>query len=186
MVLAWGKYYVFVNKLVNGKIQDGAWIQLPVPKEGTTAVNPTQGDKQEAKEEGGGIVDTRRSKSTFELVYDLFVKKGEQMPFEEYKVDGVIMGEYAVAVQPAEDPSVQGVYMGNTALSTAPGMSSTEGAYETYTHSARIPTGDDVAKVIIDGETHYRSVCWKVITATKGANGYSLTFADPAPASSGD
>lgn len=179
MVLAWGKYNVFVKDLDKAEAN---WILLPTPKEQTVAINPTEGDKLEAKEEGGAVVDSKRAKSTYELAYTLFQKKGEVHPFHSKTVDGMVIGNYAVAVQPAEDTAVQGVYCGKTTISASDTLGSQEGGATAYTHACVIPEGDAVAKVTIDQIDHYRSVAWKKITATavSGKPGeYTLAFAEP-------
>ena len=179
MVLPWGKYNVFTKDL---DAENANWILLPIPREGSTAINTTAGDKLEAKEEGGGIVDAKYSKSTYEVVYDLFQKKGKVHPLAAKNVDGVIVGNYALAIQPAEDTAVQGIYVGKSTISSTENLSSTDGGYTSYTHSCAIPEGDSNAALTIDGITHYRSICWKKITATPvtGQDGqYTLAFADP-------
>jgi hypothetical protein len=181
MVLPWGKYNVFIKDLDAGEA--AKWTLLPTPKEQTVALNPTQGEKLEAKEEGGGIVDSKRAKSTYEVVYALFQKKGEKHPLADKTVDGMVIGNYALAIQPAEDTAVQGIYCGKTTIAAEDSLSSQEGGATQYTHSCVIPEGDTVAKVTIDEIDHYRSICWKVITAEKASgDGYTLTFKDPGSA----
>lgn len=179
MVLSWGKYNVFVKDL---DTSGANWVLLPTPKEQTVAINPTEGDKLEAKEEGGAVVDSKRSKSTYELVYTLFQKKGEKHPFHDKTVDGMVIGNFAVAIQPAEDDNVQGIYCGKTTIAASDSLNSQEGGATTYTHSAVIPSGDNTAKVTINEVDHYRSVAWKVIkaAAVSGKAGeYTLTFTEP-------
>lgn len=165
MVLPWGKYNVFVKDLDAASDNGYDWILLPTPKEQTVAVNPSEGDKLEAKEEGGGIVDARRSKSTYEVAYELFQKKGEAHPLAAKTVDGMVIGNYALAIQPAEDTAVQGIYVGKSTIGASDALNSQDGGSTAYTHSAVIPTGDTVAQKVIGSDTHYASVCWKVITA---------------------
>ena len=172
MVLPWGKYNVFVKDLDAASDSGYDWTLFPTPKEQTVAVNPSEGDKLEAKEEGGGVVDARRSKSTYEVVYELFQKKGEAHPLAAKTVDGMVIGNYALAIQPAEDTAVQGIYVGKSTIGASDALSSQEGGSTTYTHSAVIPTGDETAKKTIGGIDHYASVCWKVITAEKKPTGY--------------
>lgn len=174
-VIAWGKPSIFVQKVGTSKNE---WVKLDTPKESTTQLNPTKGDTMEAKEEGGGIVDRKVQKSTYELVYQLFVKKNIAQPFKT--VDGIIDGNYRVAVQP-EDPEIPGVYMGNTAISAEESLSSSDGSLISYTHSGLIPDGDVVAKTTDNkGDDVYCALRWRIITATKGSdNKYSLKFKHP-------
>ena len=96
-VTTWGKPSIYVRDLSSAT---NNWKKLDTPKEGTTQLNPTKGDTTEAKEEGGGIVDSKTTKSTYELVYQEFIKKGTPQPFPT--IDGLIEGNYAIAVQPED------------------------------------------------------------------------------------
>lgn len=176
-VTAWGKCSIFVKDLS----KTGAnWVKLDTPKEDTTELTPTKGDTLTATEEGGGTVDRKTKKSTYELAYQLFIKKGKVQPFKT--IDGVIEGNYAVAVQP-EDPEVPGAYLGNTAVGAEEAFTTADGALITYTHSALIPEGDSVASTTnAKGETVYCAYRWRIITATLvtgKANEYTLTFKHP-------
>ena len=175
-VIGWGKPSIFVKNLDDSS---STWVKIDTPKEDTTQVTPTKGDTLEATEEGGGTVDRKTKKSTYELTYQLFIKKGKLQPFNV--IDGVVEGNYAVAVQP-EDAEIPGVYMGKTTIGAEEAMTSADGALITYTHSALIPDGDSVAKTTDKkGETVYCAFCWRVITATasSGGSGYDLAFKNP-------
>lgn len=141
-------------------------------------MNPTKGDTMTQTEEGGGTVDRKTKKSTYEAVYQLFIKKGVAQPFKT--IDGVIEGNYRLAIQP-EDPELPGVYMGNTTVGAEEGYTTADGALITYTHSALIPDGDVVAKTVNKkNEEVYCAYRWRVITVTKGTGGkYALTFKHP-------
>lgn len=173
-VIGWGKPNIFIKNL------DGAettWTKIDTPKEDTTQLTPTKGDVLEATEEGGGTVDKKTKKSTYELAYQLFVKKGVKQPFDV--IDGIVEGNYAVAVQP-EDPAVPGIYIGKSSVGAEESMTSADGGLVTYTHSALIPEGDTVAKAEdAEGNTVYRQFAWKKITATASSDKYTLQFADP-------
>lgn len=177
-VTAWGKCTIFVKDL---NTEGANWKKIDTPKEDTTQVTPTKGDTLTATEEGGGTVDRKTKKSTYELAYQLFVKKGVAQPFQT--IDGVVDGDYAVAVQP-EDPELPGVYMGKTSIGCEEAYTTADGALITYTHSALIPEGDKVAAATNKkGETVYCAYRWRVITATpvSGKTGeYTLAFKHPA------
>lgn len=175
-VTSWGKCSIFVQEVGSAKNE---WDKLDTPKEDSTQVNPTKGDTLTATEEGGGTVDRKTKKSTYELAYQLYIKKGVAQPFQT--IDGVVEGNYRVAVQP-EDPELPGVYMGNTSVGAEEAYTTADGALVTYTHSALIPDGDPVAKTTNkNGEDVYCSYRWRKIKATKGGNGkYALNFSHPA------
>lgn len=174
-VTAWGKPGIFIQKV---GVTKNEWYKIDTPKEDTTQVNPTKGDTMEAKEEGGGVVDRKVKKSTYELVYQLFIKKGVAQPFKT--IDGIVEDNYRVAVQP-EDADLPGVYMGNTSVGAEEAFTSADGALITYTHSALISEGDPVAKATNSkGEEVYCAYRWRKIVATKNSNGtYALKFFHP-------
>lgn len=179
-VIAWGKPTIYVRNLDK---ENNNWKKLDTPKENTTQVTPTKGDTQTATEEGGGTVDRKTKKSTYELAYQLFIKKGVAQPFPT--IDGIVEGNYAVAIQP-EDPEIPGVYMGKTTIGAEEAMTSADGALITYTHSALIPDGDEVAKTTNKkNETEYCAFRWRIITAKLAkskTDEYVLTFKHPAGA----
>lgn len=176
-VIGWGKPNIFVKKL-DGNTTN--WTKLDTPKEDTTQLTPTKGDVLEATEEGGGTVDKKTKKSTYELAYQLFVKKGVKQPFKT--VDGIVEGNYAVAVQP-EDPSIPGVYIGKSTIGAEEAMTSADGGLITYTHSALIPEGDTNAATKDEaGNTVYCQFRWRIFTATAVAEKqgeYTLTIEHP-------
>lgn len=174
-VTSWGKCAIFIQEVGATKNE---WDKLSTPKEGTTQVNTTKGDTMTQNEEGGGTVDRKTKKSTYEAVYQLFVKKNQSQPFKT--IDGVIEGNYRLAIQP-EDAEIPGVYMGNTTVGSEESYTTEEGAAIMYTHSALIPEGDIVAKTTNKkNEDVYCAYRWRVITATKGEKGkYALTFKKP-------
>jgi len=179
-VTSWGKCTIYVQEVGSKKNE---WTKLPTPKENTTQLNPTKGDTTEAKEEGGGIVDSKTAKSTYELVYQEFIKKSLSQPFPT--IDGLIEGNYAIAVQP-EDAENPGCYIGKSTVSVEESYSSADGALMQYTHKALVPEGDEVAKTTNKkGETVYCQFRWRIITAKKAkgkTDEYVLMFKHPAGA----
>lgn len=177
-VTTWGKCSIFIQPV---GLEKNEWDKLDTPKEDSTQVNPTKGDTQTATEEGGGTVDRKTKKSTYELVYQLFIKKNVAQPYQT--IDGVVEGNYRVAVQP-EDAENPGVYMGNTTVGAEEAYTTADGALITYTHSALIPDGDPVAKTTNKkNEDVFCAYRWRIINATKGENNkYALTFKHPAGA----
>lgn len=174
-VTSWGKCSIFIQKVGTKKNE---WDKLDTPKEDSTQITPTKGDTMTQTEEGGGTVDRKTKKSTYEAAYQLFYKKAVAQPFQT--IDGVIEGNYRLAIQP-EDPELPGVYMGNTTVGAEESYTTADGALITYTHSALIPDGDPVAKTTdAKGEDVYCAYRWRIITATKQSGGkYALTFKYP-------
>ena len=174
-VTSWGKCSIFIQKVGTKKNE---WDKLDTPKEDSTQITPTKGDTMTQTEEGGGTVDRKTKKSTYEAAYQLFYKKAVAQPFQT--IDGVIEGNYRLAIQP-EDPELPGVYMGNTTVGAEEAYTTADGALITYTHSALIPDGDPVAKTTdAKGDDVYCAYRWRIITATKQSGGkYALTFKYP-------
>lgn len=183
-VIGWGKPNIFAKNLADTQSN---WFKLDTPKEDSTELTPSKGDVLEATEEGGGTVDKKTKKSTYELAYQLFVKKNVKQPFKT--IDGIVEGNYAVAVQP-EDPSIPGVYLGKTTIGAEEAMTSADGGLITYTHSAVIPEGDENAATTDEsGNTVYCQMRWRIITATAvvgKAGEYTLAFAHPTGYEEGD
>lgn len=128
-LIGWGKPNLFVQKLETGKAYK--WRGITTPVEGTTNFETSKGDKMEAKFEGGAYADVQYKKNTNTLTFDLFVRKGDKKPFAD--VDGVIKGEYKVALQP-EDPTVpSGLLLKKCKISSEVKYTSEEGTKLTYT-----------------------------------------------------
>ena len=95
--------------MFHGVSKDGAapkdssgWEELPTPKEDTTKLTANAGTEKTATEEGGGIVDYMPGKNSYTLEFDLFLKKGEELPTwlkSDAINDGVVPGEHAFRVE---------------------------------------------------------------------------------------
>lgn len=105
-ILSWGKGLLETTPCVDGAPSGSPdWKQIDTPKEGTLKLTPTAGQETTATEEGGDIVDSRTGKTTYQLEFELFVKKGIQRPFTDN--DGIISGEHAFRYTP-EDETTEG------------------------------------------------------------------------------
>jgi len=147
MVLSWGKPKLEIKKL---GVTPGAWVELPIPVEDTTNMNTEKGEKKEAKEEGGGLVDAMYKKSKYSLVFELFAKKDDKKPIED--IDGIVLDNYAIRLTP-EDITVQGYLIDKANVSVVDKWSSADGGRIEYTFDALTP--DDGSKIVkrhIDGE----------------------------------
>lgn len=136
-VLSWGKPKIETTPCTDGAPATSAtWKELPTPKEDTTQLTPTKGQEKTATEEGGEVVDVRYGKTTYELVYEIFVKKGETRPFADE--DGIITGEHAVRVTP-EDEECEGILLERTVVTCEESYSTADGKMLKYTHKALKP-----------------------------------------------
>lgn len=164
-VIGWGRPTIVISKLDNSG-EPTTWSEVPTPAEDSTSLTTTKGDKTEAKLEGGANEDVKYGRNTYALAYQIRVAKGKTMPF--VAVDGVVDGEYAVAVQP-EDPSVPGIMIKKSVVSAEDTYSTAEGGGIVYTHDALQPN---------EGS----QVEWGVITIERGADGKSISSVSQAKA----
>ena len=113
-ILSWGKCTIEHTTSTNGAPSSGAtWTAIDTPKLDTTKLTPTAGQVTEAQEEGGEVIDSRTGKTTYELDWYNFVKKGGTRPFTD--TDGVISGEHAIRVTP-EDTTCEGIQIDRAML----------------------------------------------------------------------
>ena len=95
--ITWGKPGIFITKLgpTETHPSDNAGLtdisNNYKIKENSTSLTTTAGDKTEAKEEGGAVIDTKHGKSTYSLAFDIYhYGKDFVKPIED--VDGVKIG----------------------------------------------------------------------------------------------
>lgn len=156
-VIGWGKPTIVISKL-DDEGNPTTWTEVPTPAENTTSLTTTKGDKTEAKLEGGANEDVKYGKNTYALAYQIRIAKGKTQPF--VALDGVVEGEYAVAVQP-EDPAVPGIMMKKSVVSAEDAYTSADGGAIIYTHDALQPN---------EGS----QVEWGVITIKRGTDGKTI------------
>lgn len=143
-VVNWGKPKLEIAAYENGALPaNPTWTTLPEPVTDTTELATEEGDKVEAIEEGGGVVDTYRKKSKYSLSFELFEKKGETKPIEDN--DGVIDTTYAIRLTP-EDTTNNGYLMKKCSVSCLNTWKSADGGRWKYTFDALVP--DDGSKML--------------------------------------
>lgn len=124
-ILSWGKPKIEYATSTGGEAGTSAvWTAFDTPKEDTTQLATTAGEEVTATEEGGAIVDTRYKKTTYQLEFDLFVKKGTERPFTDS--DGVIAGEYAIRITP-EDDTCEGIQIDRCVISVEESYTAADG-----------------------------------------------------------
>lgn len=124
------------------------WLEMPAIVSGTAKLDTQEGDKVEAKEEGGGIVDSRRDKSKFTFELEVYAKKGDTKPIEDN--DGVILTNYAVRLTP-EDDETEGFIMDKASVSCVETWSSADGKKWKYTFDGLSPKTGKILKPYILG-----------------------------------
>lgn len=145
-ILSWGKCKI--EHSVSNGMAGSKWAELDTPKENTTKLTPTAGTVQEAKEEGGAVVDSRIGKNSYEFEFDLFVKKGVTRPFDDD--DGVITGEHAFRVTP-EDTACEGILIDRSSLRVEERYSTEEGKMLHYVAKVLKPTTGKMVKPFTAG-----------------------------------
>ena len=140
-VLNWGAPKIEYIKAKNGApdTTGDTWHTFGDIVEGTTALETTAGDKVEAKNEAGEVIDTRQNKSTFSLSFELFKKKGETKPIQDD--DGVITQNYAIRLTP-EDPTTEGFIFPNASVSLDETYTAADGTHYKYTFNALKPSAN--------------------------------------------
>lgn len=101
-ILSWGKGLLETAPSKDGAPESNAtWTAIDTPKTDTLKLTATAGSETTAQEEGGDVVDSRIGKTTYQLEWDNFVKKGVDRPFDD--TDGIITGEHAFRYTPEDD-----------------------------------------------------------------------------------
>lgn len=153
--IAWGKPRIFIKNLDE---VSGVWKQIPTPVEDSTSLNPTKGDKLEAKIEGGENEDVKYKKSNYEFVYSIREMEGREMPIAHD--EGSVVSHYAVALQP-ENPKARGFIIDKSAVSVEDGFNAADGATWVYSHDVLKP---DTGK----------KVKWGIISVTESGDGFEV------------
>ena len=171
MKLSWGKPKIEVCQCVGGVPVGATWRQIDTPKEDTTNFSCSEGEKKEAKEEGGARRDVAYKTYDGELKYDIFVEKGKAFPFVEN--DGIVEGEIAVRITP-EDPTCIGIQLDCTTVYVLPEYTSADGILLHITHSMLKPASGRMVKyhingVFMDGTTNYISLSQHSLEFTLGS-----------------
>ena len=129
-ILSWGKGLLETTPSIDGAPASNAdWTAIDTPKTDTLKVTATAGSETTAQEEGGDIVDSRIGKTTYQLEWDNFVKKGVDLPFEDN--DGIISGEHAFRYTP-EDETTEGFLIERSTVHAEESYSTADGKLVHY------------------------------------------------------
>lgn len=138
--IGWGKCTIIVKDLDEAGAK---WKRLATPKEDSTQLTPTKGDKKEATVEGGENEDVKYGKNKYALAYTIRRNTERKKPFVD--VDGVVAHRYAVFVQP-ENINVPGPKLDTTIVTLEDPFDTTDGGQLTYTHDALKPESGNTVK----------------------------------------
>lgn len=133
VTLSWGKCTVSVKSLTDS---DASWEDFATPVEDSTTLETEEGDKLEAKIEGGENEAVKYKKSTYTLEYEV-----RQAPEREDPItgeNGVVAGEWSVLVVPEEEGALS-VYMPRAVCSIQKSYTAEEGIKHTYRFDALVP-----------------------------------------------
>lgn len=122
-LLSWGKGLLETTTSTDGAAGSN-WTSIDTPKQDTLKLTPTAGQETTASEEGGDIVDSRTAKTTYQLEFDLFVKKGVERPWIDN--DGIITGEHAFRYTP-EDEATEGFLIDRSTVRCEENYSTADG-----------------------------------------------------------
>lgn len=148
---SWGKPKLALGKWADDGGAPTEWGVIDYIVEGTTELLVNKGDKKEAKIEGGEVEAVRYSANTYELVFNVRLFPGRQLPFQD--VDGFVEGKWAILLQP-EDPKALGYQFDSCVLSTEDVFSSEDGMSLKVTASILKPaSGATVKRKVIDNIT---------------------------------
>lgn len=150
--ITWGKPGIFITKLGPTETHpsnSAVWVDISnnyKVKEGSVNLTTTAGDKTEAKEEGGAVIDTKHAKATYSFEFDIYHYGADfEKPIPDN--DGVILDNYALLVVP-EDRNLPGFIFQNASVSSSDNFTAADGTTTTYTFDALVPTTGAMMKKI--------------------------------------
>lgn len=150
VVLSWGEPTIYTKK--KGE-ETWAKIEYP-PVEGSTTLETTEGNKTEAKVEGGENEAVRYAKNTYTLNTQFRYAQGRKKPIKTS--DGLSTDQYAVMVVP-ENVNAPALYIEDSNVHSTDSYTSADGGMIQYKFDAlRASTGDQIkwGTATIDGSTH--------------------------------
>lgn len=151
ITIGWGRPTIKVKKISE---VEGSYSELPTPVENSTNLETTQGEKMEAKIEGGDNEAVKYKANTYELSFRIreAPEKAEKLKVISDK-DGVVNDEFAVQVIPENEKAI-GVQIDRASVNVQTSYSSEEGVVKTYTFSALKPSdGSETVKFkVIEGD----------------------------------
>lgn len=143
-VLSWGKCTVEATPVAGTGAEGTAKITFPTPIEDSTQLTTTQGDKNEARVEGGAVEAARYNANSYELVFGIRLHSGlVQLPLKG--TDGVIPGEYSVVIKP-ENSAAPAITINRASANVQVNFTADEGLTATYTFSSLVnDSGEQIA-----------------------------------------
>ncbi len=141
VTISWGQPKIEVMKLGT---EPGEWQEFATPVEGTTQLTTTQGDKMEAKIEGGENEAVKYKKNTYQLAFNVRQVPERTDPIVDN--DGIVTDEYAVRVTP-ENPEALGVQIDRSSVNVQKTYDAENGLVKVYTFDVLKPETGDAVKI---------------------------------------
>ncbi|WP_298072236.1 hypothetical protein [uncultured Bacteroides sp.] len=141
VTVSWGQPKIEVKKLGLG---EGEWQEFATPVEGTTQLTTTQGDKMEAKIEGGENEAVKYKKNTYQLTFNVRQVPERTDPIVD--TDGVVADEYAVRVTP-ENPESLGIEIGRSSVNVQKTYDVENGIVKIYTFDVLKAEAGEAVKI---------------------------------------
>ncbi len=134
---SWGKPRIFAQKVGTTEI-----IEFPTPVEGSTTLETTEGEKTEAKIEGGENEAVKYAKSTYALKYQIRLAADRMKAIAD--ADGIIDGLWTIILQP-QDTTALGICIDRSTIKAMDSFTAADGALVDYTADAlSAPTGNQI------------------------------------------
>lgn len=150
-VLSWGKSKLAYKTSANGApASEGDWAEVDTPKEDTLKVTASSGEEVTATEEGGDLVDSFFKSTSYEIEFDLFVKKGGTSPFTA--TNGIVSGEYAFKITPPNEDCV-GIQIDRCVLRVEDNYSAADGIIKHYVGKCLKPASGNIIKYFTGSNT---------------------------------
>ncbi|MBO8460119.1 MAG: hypothetical protein IAA73_07300 [Bacteroidetes bacterium] len=147
VTLSWGKPKIEVKKLGSSP---GEWQSFATPVEGTTQLSTTQGNKMEAKIEGGENEAVKYKKNTYQLVFN--VRQAPERTDPIVDADGIVEDEYSIRVTP-ENAKALGILIDRASVNVQKTYDVEGGLIKVYTCDVLVAeTGDAVKIQVISPE----------------------------------
>lgn len=171
-VLSYGKPKIEIAEL-DADDNMSPWVQIDVPKDGTTSMETQEGDNTEYLEEGGGLVDSYRKASKYTLNFELYAKKGFQKPIKD--INGVVTKNYAVRLTP-EDPETYGFVLWKCSVSCVETHTVADGMMWKYTFNGLVAKGRvEIMDMFVGANNINTSVNYLAFSSAEDTDGQTVT-----------
>ncbi len=138
VTLSWGVPGI---EVLNLSQENAKWMKFPTPAESTTSLETTQGDKMEAKVEGGANEAVKYKSNTYQLTFEIRQALDRAQNNDTFidDVDGVVQDEYAVRISP-ENPNAIYALIRRSSVNVQKTFTAEDGWRKIYTFEVLKPS----------------------------------------------